>query len=52
MILRQMKQRGIKPSKLALKLLQQKPIISYTIPSIEAINMISTKKFPGYNYKN
>lgn len=46
MILRQMKQRGIKPSKLALKLLQQKPIISYTIPSIEAINMISTKKFP------
>ena len=46
MILRQMKQRGIKPSKLALKLLQQKPIISYTIPTIEAIDMISTKKFP------
>lgn len=46
MILRQLKQRGIKPSKEALKLLQQKPIISYTIPTIEAINMISTKKFP------
>ncbi len=47
MILRQLKQRGIKPSKEALKLLQQKPVISYTIPTIEAIDMVSTKKFPG-----
>ncbi len=43
MILRQMKQRGIKPSKQALKWLAEKPVSSYTIPTIEAVDMISSK---------
>ena len=46
MILRQLTKRGIRPSKEMLKLLQEKPAISFTIPTIEAIDMIGSKKFP------
>ena len=46
MILRELIKRGIHPSKEMIKLLQEKPKISFTIPTIEAIDMIGTKKFP------
>lgn len=41
-----LKELGIPPTKVGKKLLQMRPPAAYTLPTIQAINLISSKKFP------